>query len=216
MQGLTALLKGVYYFLRHRSLWPLLRARLIPLVLLSLCIIALLFITTYLPQVAILMIFHGRGSAWVNGTFLVLSEANLIIAIIFEAFLVDSVQVDAFDSVLVMQGHADLVRTRRPVADETANPLQSLGPRERGAMFAPFSFRQIVEFVILLPLNLVPYAGVPLFLLLTGYRAGPLLQYRYHVLKGMNRKERRAFIKQKSMRFQYLWFGTFYLVSHHI
>lgn len=42
------------------------------------------------------------------------------------------------------------------------------------SVYGPFSFRQIAEFVILLPLNFVPYFGVPLFLFLTGYRAGPL------------------------------------------
>lgn len=194
-------------------MWSLLKARLLPLTLLSLCVLAILFVTVYIPQVALLLLFHGRDSAWVNGTFLVLGEANLVIALLFEAFLVDKTQVDSFDAVLVATGHADLVRARRPVSDEEGNPLQRLGPRERGATFAPFSFRQIVEFVILLPLNLIPYAGVPLFLLLTGYRAGPLLQFRYHELKGLTKKERRAFIRTKSMRWQYMWFGTVYLVS---
>lgn len=194
-------------------MWGLLGRRLLPLTLLSLFVVALLFITIYLPQVAVLMLFHGGASAWVNGTFLVLGEANLVIAVLFEAFLVDKTQVDSFDAVLVAKGYADLVRTRRPVSEEGINPRQKLGPRERGAMFAPFSFRQIVEFVVLLPLNLIPYAGVPLFLLLTGYRAGPLLQYRYHELKGFTKKERRAFVRTKSMRWQYMWFGTVYLVG---
>ncbi|KAL1306615.1 hypothetical protein AAFC00_005296 [Neodothiora populina] len=205
-------LQGIYHFLRHRYMWPLFRTRLIPLTLLSVCVVTLLFLTTYLPQVAILSLFHGRDSAFANGAFLVLSEANLIIAILFEAFLVDKTQVDSFDAVLVAKGHADLVRTRRPVADEGSDPLDRLGPREKGAIFAPFSFRQIVEFVIFLPLNFIPYVGVPLFLLLTGYRAGPLLQYRYFMLKGFTKKERRAFAKTKSMRWQYMWFGTVYMI----
>jgi len=193
-------------------MWALLRARLLPVVLLSLFIMTVLFLTIYLPQVAILMLFHRQGSAWVNGTFLVLSEGNLLIALLFEAFLVDKTQVDSFDAVLVAKGHADLVRARRPVSEEGENPIERLGPREKGATFAPFSFRQIIEFVVLLPLNLIPYAGVPLFLLLTGYRAGPLLQHRYHALLGMDKRQRRVFTKTKSMRWNYMWFGTFYLV----
>lgn len=179
----------------------------------SLCIVAIFFLTTYLPQVALLLLFHGRDSAWVNGAFLVLSEANLVIALLFEAFLVDKTQVDVFDAVLVAKGHSDLVRERRPVdSEEQSNPLESLGTREKGAVFAPFSFRQIVEFVILLPFNFVPYVGVPIFLILTGYRAGPLLQYRYHIMKGLSKKERKTFVKTKSRRWQYMWFGTVALV----
>lgn len=186
---------------------------MLPLAVLSLFIITLLFLTTYLPQVAFLLLFHKAGSAFVNGAFLVLGEANIIIAIIFEALLVDKTQVDVFDAVMVARGHADLIRERRPVdVDSDLNPRESLGPREKGAEFAPFSFRQIVEFVVFLPLNFIPYVGVPIFLLLTGYRAGPLLQYRYHRLKGMNRRERKAFVKVKARKWQYMWFGTVALV----
>ncbi|GAB7341269.1 hypothetical protein MBLNU457_7543t1 [Dothideomycetes sp. NU457] len=205
-------IKGFVYFLRHRHLWPLLSARLLPLTILSLGITTLLFLTLYLPQVAVLAIFHRNGSAWVNGTFLVLEEATLIIAVFFEAFLVDHTQVDIFDSVVVGRGHADLVKTLRAVDDDSANPVQALGPREKGAEFAPFSFRQIAEFVLLLPLNFIPYAGVPLFLLLTGYRAGPLLMWRYFKLKGMDKRARKAFVKQKGRSWEFMWFGTAHLI----
>ena len=43
--------QGIYYFFSHRFLWPLLRARLIPSVLLSLFVLTNLFLWTYLPQV---------------------------------------------------------------------------------------------------------------------------------------------------------------------
>lgn len=179
----------------------------------SIFILVILFLTTYLPQVVFLKLFHSKGSAWVNGTFLVLTEGNLIIALLFEAFLVDKVQVDVFDTVMVARGHAELVKQRRPVdTEEPETPLKALGPRDKGAVFAPFSFRQLFEFVVLLPLNFIPYVGVPLFLILTGYRAGPLLQRRYHNLKGMSSDQRKAFIRNKSMRYQYMWFGTVALI----
>jgi len=205
-------IKGFIHFIRHRHLWPLLSARLLPLTILSLGITTLLFLTLYLPQVALLAIFHRTGSAWVNGTFLVLEEATLIIAVFFEAFLIDHTQVDIFDSVVVGKGHADLVKTVRTVDEDAANSIQALGTREKGAEFSPFSFRQIVEFVILLPLNFIPYAGVPLFLLLTGYRAGPLLMWRYFKLKGMDKRTRNVFIRQKGRRWEFMWFGTAHLM----
>jgi hypothetical protein len=169
-------------------------------------VLALLFTFTYLPQVAWLALFHRRGSAWFNGTILVLGESAAVTAGLFEAWLADESQVDVFDAVLVAEGHADLVATSRPVApagEEGLDPRTRLGRPARAAVYAPFSVRQIAELVVLLPINLVPYVGVPLFLLFTGYRAGPLLQWRYHQLKGMDRKQRKAFVKRR--QWMYTW-----------
>lgn len=152
-------------------------------------------------------IFQGK-SAWFNATILVLSETNLIVAILFEAWFVDHSQVDCFDAILVHKGLGDLVSAVRQVDEsDELGPLVALGQRDKGAIFAPFSFRQIVEFVLVLPLNLIPVVGVPLFLFLTGYRAGPLLQWRYFKLKGFTKADRNAFIKVKDHRWKYTWFG---------
>src|SRR5258708_399031 len=72
--------QGIYYFATHRFLHPLIRARLIPCFLLSIFVLALLFTFTYLPQVAWLALFHRRGSAWFNGTILVLGESAAVTA----------------------------------------------------------------------------------------------------------------------------------------
>lgn len=207
-------LKGIWYFATHRYLWPLAKARLLPLTLLSICVLALLFITAYLPIVAFLAIFHlNPGSAWVNGTFFILGIGTLLISILFEAMFVDNTQVDIFDAVMVGEGYEHLVRKRRPVSEDIdeSDPVKRLGDQEKGAKFAPFSFRQIVEFAILLPLNFIPFVGVPLFLLGTGYRAGPLLNWRYHALKGFTKKERKEFIHTKQRRWEYMWFGSIYV-----
>jgi Na+(H+)/acetate symporter ActP len=195
------------------------KARLLPCTLLSLFVLVNLFLWTYLPQVLFLLFFHKySGSAWINGTVLVLSESALVVALLFEAFFVDETQVDIFDSVLVAKGQADLVSVSRPVLPETGtaadgsplNPRTRLERPTRRAIYAPFSFRQIAEFVLLLPLNLVPFIGVPMFLILTGYRAGPLIQWRYFALKGMDRKARHKYVDSK--RWEYTWFGTMYLI----
>jgi hypothetical protein len=207
-------IKGIYYLITHRYLHPLLRSRLIPLTVLSLGILALLFLAAYIPIVTFLALFHYSGSAWVNATFLILEVGNLVIALVFEALFVDHTQVDIFDAVMVAEGYEFLVKSRRSVGEniEEPDPVKRLGPRDKGAQFAPFSFRQLLEFALFLPLNFVPFVGVPLFLLLTGYRAGPLLNWRYFALKGFTKKERNAFIGQKKRRFEYMWFGTVYMV----
>jgi hypothetical protein len=201
--------QGIYYFISHPFLYPLLRARLLPATLLSLFILINLFVWTYLPQVLFLSIWQGR-SAWFNATVLVLGEGAAVTALLFEAFFVDEAQVDVFDTVLVAKGHDVLVSVSRPVApaaiedgEPYSDPLKRLGKPVRTAIFAPFSLRQIVELVVLLPANFIPWIGVPIFLIGTGYRAGPLLMWRYYTLREMSRKERKAFIRQR--RWSYAW-----------
>ena len=149
-----------------------------------------------------------------NGTVFILGIGSLIVTVLFEALFVDHTQVDIFDAVMVAEGYETLVRNRRTVSEDIdeSDPLKRLGQRDKGAEFAPFSVRQIVEFVVLLPLTFVPYAGVPLFLLATGYRTGPLIHRRYFDLKNMTKTERNNFIKIKARRWQFMWFGTVYMV----
>lgn len=188
----------------HPFLYPLLKARLLPAVLMSIFVYINLFMWAFLPQVAFLALFHKGGSSWVNGTFLVLGEGAAITALLFECFLVDEAQVDAFDATLIFKGYEDLVRRHRPISEDSLNdPVRRLGKPTRSSVYAPFSFRQIAEFVILLPLNFIPYVGVPIFLFLTGYRAGPLQHWRYFQLLGYDRKQRNVAIKKR--RWQYTW-----------
>jgi hypothetical protein len=57
-----------------------------------------LFIVAYLPLVAFLAIIQGN-LAWFNAVFLVLGESASIIAVLFEAFFIDEIQVEIFDAV---------------------------------------------------------------------------------------------------------------------
>ena len=197
--------KGLVYFIKHPFLYPLFRARLFPILLLSLFVLTILFLWTYLPQVAFLAIFHGP-LAWVNGAFLVLGEGAAIISLLFEAFFVDETLVDVFDAVLVNEGYQDLVAASRLIDPEAENPVMRLGKPTAPAVYSPFSLRQILEFIFLLPLNLIPMVGTPIFLVLTGYRAGPLHHWRYFKLLGLTKAQRKAYIRQRQS--QYTWFGT--------
>lgn len=147
-------------------------------------------------------------------------------ALLFEAFFVDETMVDVFDAVLINEGLENLVGRKRillkPDNDDdddrrrgggggggsssSQDPVKMLGKPQRPAIYSPFSLRQIVEFVLLLPLNLIPVAGTPIFLVLTGYRAGPFHHWRYFNLLGFSKKERKAYIKRKQLK--YTWFGT--------
>ena len=207
---------GIYYFATHRPLHVLLRARLLPCALLSLFVLAILFIFAYLPQVAFLAIFHGIPGAFIQGAFLVLGEGAAIVALLFEAFFVDETLVDVFDAVLVNEGCEELVKQRRivlpppeledPTQTQRPDPVKRLGKPTASAIYSPFNLRQILEFILFLPFNLIPVVGTPVFLLLTGYRGGPLHHYRYFKLLGLTNKERKAAVGRRQLR--YTWFGS--------
>ena len=200
----TDRLQGFIFFVSRPSFYPLFRARLLPIALVSAFVVTLLFIFAYLPQVALLSIFHGHA-AWLNATVLVLGESSAIVALLFEAFFVDETLVDVFDAVLVGQGLEDLVEQGRVLNRSAENAVKALGKPTGSAIYSPFSFRQIIEFIVFLPLNFIPFIGVPLFLVITGYRAGPFHHWRYFKLLGLTKKERKEYIKQRQLK--YTWFG---------
>ena len=154
---------------------------------------------------AFLAIFHG-ALAWVNAAFLVLGEGAAIIALLFEGFFVDETLVDVFDAVLLNEGQGDLVARQRILVPEGSDPVKQLGEPTASAVYSPFSARQIIEFIVFLPFNLIPVVGTPIFLLLTGYRAGPLHHWRYYKLLGLDKKGKKTAIRKRQLR--YTWFGT--------
>ncbi|KAF7945494.1 hypothetical protein EAE96_010261 [Botrytis aclada] len=197
--------KGILYFLSDRQFYPLFGKRLIPLTITSIVVLGLLFTFTYLPQVAFLAIWHGPG-AWFNAVFLVLGEGQVLIALLFEALLVDETLVNVFDATLIKEGLIDLVSPSRILNHDAQNEVKMLGKPTTSAVYSPFSFRQIAEFVIFLPLNFIPVVGTPAFLILTGARAGPLHHWRYFKLRDLTKKERKREVS--SRKWKYTWFGT--------
>jgi hypothetical protein len=159
--------------------------------------------------VLFLLIFHGP-LAWVNGVFLVLGEGAAIVSLLFEAFFVDETLVDVFDAVLINEGYSDLITSSRLLNPDGRDPVKQLGKPTTSAVYSPFSLRQILEFIILLPLNLIPVAGVPMFLIITGYRAGPFHHWRYFKLMDFTKRERKDFVKKRQLK--YTWFGTIALL----
>lgn len=93
---------------------------------------------------------------------------------------------------------------------EASDPVKELGKPTTSAVYSPFSFRQIIEFIVFLPLNFIPVAGTPMFLIMTAYRAGPLHHWRYFKLLGFTKKERNMYISNRKL--QYTGFGIVALV----
>lgn len=198
-------LKGIYYFATHPQFYSLLGRRLLPLLAVSIVVLGLLFTFAYLPQVAFMALFHGY-LAFFNAIFLVLGEGQIIIALLFEALLVDETLVNVFDATLIEHGLSHLVAPSRLLDPSAASSVKQLGKPTMSAVYSPFSFRQILEFMLFLPLNFIPLIGTPAFLLLTGARGGPLHHYRYFKLKGYSRKDKRREVRER--KWKYTWFGT--------
>lgn len=81
-----------------------------------------------------------------------------------------------------------------------------LGKPTSSAVFTPWSLIQIVELVVFLPLNLIPFVGTPAFIIITGTRLGKLSHYRWFQLKGYSKKEQKKELQDHA--WEYAWFGT--------
>lgn len=198
-------LRGIYYFLRHPAFYPLFLGRLLPLSIISTLVYLILFIFTFLPQLAFLAIFQGR-SAWLNTVVLVLGEGLVIIQGLFEGFFVDECRVDVFDATLINEDLEGLVAPHRLLFPDAPNSVKKLGKPTSAAVYQPWSLIQIIELVLCLPLNFIPYVGTPAFILITGARLGTFAHYRWFELRGLDKRERKIAIRNRS--WDYTWFGT--------
>ncbi|KAK4164649.1 hypothetical protein QBC43DRAFT_236573 [Cladorrhinum sp. PSN259] len=200
---------GIWYFLRHREFHPLFLSRLLPLSLISLLVYLILFTFTWLPQylfLAILFKFQGKAGAAINATFLVLGEGLVVIQGLFEGFFVDEYRVDVFDATLINHGFIDLIAPHRVLFPDAPNSVKRLGKPTTKAEYNPWSFTQIFELIVCLPLNLIPWVGTPAFIMITGARMGKLSHYRWYRLRGIPKKEMKKDLHNRS--WEYLWFGT--------
>lgn len=198
-------IRGIWFYLRHREFWPLFASRLLPLTLISFLVYFILFTFTFLPQYAFLAIFHGWG-AWVNAVVLVLGEGLIIVQALFEGFFVDECRVDVFDATLIMLGHMDIIAPHRILFADAPNAIKMLGKPTSNAVYTPWSMIQIVEMIVCLPLNLIPYVGTPAFIIITGTRLGKLAHYRWFQLKGYSKKDQKRELRNRA--WEYVWFGT--------
>ncbi|ROV95579.1 hypothetical protein VSDG_05299 [Cytospora chrysosperma] len=133
-------------------------------------------------------------------------ERCLVQRALFEGFFVDEARVDVFDATLIDHGLVDLVAPQRLLFPDAPNSVKMLGKPTSRAEYAPWSFIQIFEVVVYLPLNFVPIVGAPLYIILTGTRLGKLSFYRWYKLRGLSSREMKK--EQKKYTWDFVWFGT--------
>ncbi|KAM3549035.1 hypothetical protein MY1884_008921 [Beauveria asiatica] len=81
-----------------------------------------------------------------------------------------------------------------------------LGKPTSPAIYTPWSIIQILELIVFLPLNLIPYVGTPMFIMITGTRLGKLAHYRWFQLRGLSKAEQKK--ELKCLGWENVWFGS--------
>lgn len=94
----------------------------------------------------------------------------------------------------------------RVIYPDASTAVKMLGKPTSQAIYTPWSVIQILELIVFLPLNLVPYLGTPAFIIITGTRLGKLSHYRWFHLRGFTKAERKTEIRK--LVWEDIWFGT--------
>ncbi|KAF8574035.1 hypothetical protein K439DRAFT_1665588 [Ramaria rubella] len=196
---------GVIYLISHQSLYPPVASRILPCVLLTIGVTFPMFLLTYLPQAAILTLVNGPLGP-INAIALVLSESTTIVNMLAKAFLLQGALTDLFDATLVDEGQALLVSKGREIKPgKNRDGMNRLGK----SLMQPlnkFSPAQLIEYLLFLPLNLIPIVGTVSFLIAQGRKMGPGYHSRYFQLKGYNQERKDSEIQHR--RGGYIAFGT--------
>ncbi|CVL00131.1 hypothetical protein FPRO06_08322 [Fusarium proliferatum] len=180
-------IKGIFYFISHRSLWKPFISKLGPLVVLSTGVIGGMFFFTYLPQLAVLFFVNGPIAPF-SAVLLVLNESTTIINLVSRNYLLQDALLDVFDGTLLARGDTQIVSEGREVKSG-ADPMQKLGKIIKSP-FEKFSPKAIVRYVMYLPLNAIPVVGTVIFILIQGRTRGKGVHGRYFQLKKWSQPKR--------------------------
>ncbi|KAK3052496.1 hypothetical protein LTR09_006350 [Extremus antarcticus] len=190
-------IRGIAYFISHRSLWKPLLAKLAPTLTLGLGITTFMFAFTYLPQVAMLFFTSGPIAA-ITTVLLVLSESSTLTMVLSKALLIEDALIDTFDGTLVARGEAPLVERQRQVKSSSAGDSIARLGKLVSKPFAKFTPSGIIRYFMYLPLNFIPIVGTAVFVMLQGKRTGPGAHSRYFQLKNMDTTAREKFVEERT------------------
>jgi hypothetical protein len=146
-------LQGVFYFFTHPELWKPLRSKLIPYLTLYSSVLGSMFFFTYLPQLAVMAILNGPLAVFTTA-FLILNESSTITGIISKNYLLQDAILDTFDGTLMARNNAGIVAEGRELKAR-GDSVQRLGKALKKP-FERFSVKELVRYVMYLPLNFVP------------------------------------------------------------
>ncbi|ODA78734.1 hypothetical protein RJ55_06117 [Drechmeria coniospora] len=180
-------IKGVVYFLTHRSLWKPFTSCLLPYLTLSATVIGIMFAFTYIPQLAVLVFVNGPFAV-ISTVLLVLNESSAITNVVSRVWILHDALLDTFDGTLVARDATAVVREGREIK-AGSDPLQRLGKVLKSPL-VKLGPKAVVRYLMYLPLNFIPVVGTVIFILLQGRNRGKLVHSRYFQLKKWSSSQR--------------------------
>ncbi|KAL2065670.1 hypothetical protein VTL71DRAFT_3340 [Oculimacula yallundae] len=198
-------IKGIFYFLSHRSLWKPLLSKLVPTLSLSVVVVVAMFLVAYLPQLAVLVFVNGPLAAFTT-ILLTLSESSTLINLLSRTFLLQDALVDTFDGVLVSRRQTGVLTGGRELKSGNFNdPMQKLGKLIKSP-FEKFTPSAFIRYIMYLPLNFIPVVGTVIFVALQGRTRGNSVHTRYFQLKKWSNPQKEQWLKENTA--PYTAFGT--------
>ncbi|KHN98842.1 uncharacterized protein MAM_03304 [Metarhizium album ARSEF 1941] len=183
-------IKGIAYFLSHKSLWRPFISKIGSYLTLSAGVIGGMFAFTYLPQLAVL-IFTSGPLAVFSTVVLVLNESSTITNLISRNWILQQSILDTFDGTLISRNAVNMVREGREVKSGS-DPMKRLGKTLKSP-FTKFSPTAIIRYIMYLPLNFIPVVGTAMFLFLQARARGALVHGR---LKNWSAAQRREWVER--------------------
>ncbi|KAK6451011.1 hypothetical protein ACSS6W_002307 [Trichoderma asperelloides] len=188
-------IKGIFYFIAHRSLWQPLLDRVVPYGTLTASVIGAMFVITYLPQLAVMALFNGPLAVY-STVLLTLNESSIIIHMISRTWLLQESLMDTFDGTLVARNATAVVQQGREV-HAGSDPMKKLGKVFK-KRFEKLSLTAMIRYVMYLPLNFIPVVGTAAFIFLHGKHRGNIVHSRYFQLKNWSDLQRAQWINTHS------------------
>ncbi|EHK44399.1 hypothetical protein TRIATDRAFT_300629 [Trichoderma atroviride IMI 206040] len=188
-------IKGIFYFIAHRSLWKPLLDRIVPYGALTASVIGAMFVITYLPQLAVMALFNGPLAVYTT-VLLTLNESSIIIHMISRTWLLQESLMDTFDGTMVARNATAVVQQGREV-HAGSDPMKKLGKVFK-KRFEKLSLTEMIRYVMYLPLNFIPLVGTAAFIFLHGKHRGNIVHSRYFQLKNWSDLQRKQWIDTHS------------------
>ncbi|KAI0600688.1 hypothetical protein F4775DRAFT_545015 [Biscogniauxia sp. FL1348] len=195
--------KGIFYFSTHRALWKPCASRVLPTLGLTAGVTAFMFLFTYLPQLAILVVVNGPLAVFTT-VLLILNESSTIVNLISRNFLLQEALLDTFDGTLVARNANEIVSEGRQLKSGS-DPIARLGKILKSP-FSKFTPKALIRYIVYLPLNFIPVVGTVIFILIQGRTRGKLVHGRYFQLKRWSSSQQRDWLE--SHVGPYTTFGT--------
>ncbi|CAF4219381.1 unnamed protein product [Rotaria sp. Silwood2] len=186
---------GIFYLIRHPSLWRHIFCGLIIMIIVSIISSILLFVFAFPGQAHGLSSYMSRWISWMLSFFLTLIEiavSVLVFSSLFLAYYMDII----FDAVWRQETMGINQIQRERLSAKTYSCIKS---------FLILIIVRVILVVITSPLNLIPIIGTILYIYINGYYYAWSLHCRYFDLLGLTFSQGKHFVEEN--RSDYTNFG---------